>query len=77
MIPQRMFGSELPQSGLRDRVTACRKRVRESRTIAAAARTLVSERSLERARLENVASGSVEAGNGVALRIEGQEVGIT
>lgn len=33
MIPHRMFPSEFPNSGLRDRVTACRKRLRESRVM--------------------------------------------
>jgi hypothetical protein len=32
MIPQRMLSSEIYRSGLRDRVTACRKRLRDSRT---------------------------------------------
>jgi hypothetical protein len=31
MIPHRMFPSEFSNSGLKDRVTACRKRLRESR----------------------------------------------
>jgi hypothetical protein len=31
MIPHRMFPGEFSNSGLKDRVTACRKRVRESR----------------------------------------------
>jgi hypothetical protein len=33
MIPHRMFPSEFSNSGLRDRVTACRKRLRESRVM--------------------------------------------
>jgi hypothetical protein len=32
MIPHRMLSSEIYGSGLRDRVTACRKRLRDSRT---------------------------------------------
>jgi hypothetical protein len=31
MIPHRMLSNEIPDSGLRDRVTACRKRLRERR----------------------------------------------
>jgi hypothetical protein len=33
MIPHRIAGSEISGSGLRNRVTACRKRLRESRVI--------------------------------------------
>ena len=33
MIPQRMFPSELSQGGLKNRVTACRKRLRENRVM--------------------------------------------
>lgn len=75
MIPQRMFSGEFSSTGLRERVSACRRRVRESRTIAAAARTSVSEQSLETARPNDAVSA--EAGNEMPLRIEGQEVGIT
>jgi hypothetical protein len=33
MIPQRMFPSEFSQGGLKNRVTACRKRLRENRVM--------------------------------------------
>ena len=33
MIPQRMLSNELAGSGLRNRVTACRKRLRENRVM--------------------------------------------
>jgi hypothetical protein len=33
MIPHRMLINEIPNSGLRDRVTACRKRLRERRVM--------------------------------------------
>ena len=33
MIPQRMFPSEFSQGALKDRVTACRKRLREKRVM--------------------------------------------
>lgn len=33
MIPQRMFGNEFSHSGVRNRVTACRKRLREHRVM--------------------------------------------
>jgi len=31
MVPHRMLSNEIPGSGIKDRVTACRKRLRESR----------------------------------------------
>lgn len=33
MIPHRMLSNEIAGSGLKDRVTACRKRLRESRVM--------------------------------------------
>ena len=33
MIPHRLIDSEISERGLRDRVTACRKRLRESRVM--------------------------------------------
>lgn len=33
MIPQRMLGNEFSQNGVRNRVTACRKRLRENRVM--------------------------------------------
>lgn len=36
MIPQRLLDHENSNSGLKDRVTACRKRLRESRVISKA-----------------------------------------
>ena len=33
MIPQRMFPSEFSQGGLKNRVSACRKRLREKRVM--------------------------------------------
>lgn len=33
MIPQRMLGNEFSHSGVRNRVTACRKRLRENRVM--------------------------------------------
>jgi hypothetical protein len=33
MTPQRMLGNEFSHSGVRNRVTACRKRLREHRVI--------------------------------------------
>lgn len=33
MIPQRMLGNEFSHTGVRNRVTACRKRLRENRVM--------------------------------------------
>ena len=33
MIPQRMLGNEFSHNGVRNRVTACRKRLRENRVM--------------------------------------------
>ena len=33
MIPQRMLGNEFSNTGVRNRVTACRKRLRENRVM--------------------------------------------
>ena len=84
MIPHRMFPSEFSNSGLKDRVTACRKRLRESR---------VMLRAPMSASLESVFSRSTDATSSLARRngshlevdgvhdeilmIEEQEVGIT
>ena len=43
MIPHRMLSNEIPGTGLRDRVTACRKRLRERRMMLALATTGVEE----------------------------------
>jgi hypothetical protein len=78
MIPQRQFSNELKGSGVRDRVSACRKRLRETRTNTIAARAdvekLFSETSLPATTLRNCAEGDAEE---VLLAIELQGVGIT
>jgi hypothetical protein len=44
MIPQRMLGNEFSHTGVRNRVTACRKRLRENRvTVRAHAATDIGE----------------------------------
>jgi hypothetical protein len=40
MIPHRMLSNEISNSGLRDRVTACRKRLRERRVMLKALATM-------------------------------------
>lgn len=85
MIPHRMFPGEFSNSGVKDRVTACRKRLRENRVLL---RTPASSN------IEAVFSGGTNAmaspvrGNNCQFDVDGvqdealemiaeQEVGIT
>ena len=78
MIPHRMLSNEIPGSGLRDRVTACRKRLRENRVMLKAHATTVVEELFPEARMN---CSPLESGEprdkGMLLRIEEQGVGIT
>ena len=78
MIPQRLFSNELKGSGVRDRVSACRKRLRETRTTTIAARLevekLFSETPLPTTAARNCSDGDTEE---ALLGIELQGVGIT
>lgn len=84
MIPHRVFPGEFSNSGLKDRVTACRKRLRESRVMlrapASGAESLFSRGA--------DATTSHVGGNSSHLEVDGlqdealimieeQEVGIT
>ena len=79
MIPQRMFPSEFSQGGLKDRVTACRKRLRENRVMlrSPASGNMESVFSVgtsrERSPLEFESQQPQETGE----LLEEQEVGIT
>lgn len=77
MIPHRMLGSEICGSGLKDRVTACRKRLRDSRT---RRKPLVHDED-EELFPETTAFFSFESNERVdreaLLLLEEQEVGIT
>jgi hypothetical protein len=80
MIPQRMFPSEFSQGGLKSRVTACRKRLREKRVMLRSpaggnieSLFSVATRGAERSPLEFESQQPQET---VAL-LEEQEVGIT
>ena len=77
MIPHRMLSSEICGTGLKDRVTACRKRLRVSRT---RPKALVHNED-EELFLETTTFFSFENSEPVAnealLLVEGQEVGIT
>lgn len=75
MIPQRLFSNEFRGSGVRDRVSACRKRLRESRSATGSARVEVE---LLAQSLQTTAHNCPEVSKEeVLLESEGQGVGIT
>ena len=78
MIPHRMLSNEFSGSGLRNRVTACRKRLRENRvTSRAHASATVGEFFPEaRMKCSPFEDGELKETGG-SLPIEEQEVGIT
>ena len=85
MIPQRMFPGEFSNSGLKDRVTACRKRLRESRVMLRAPASTGVESTLSRG-MDATTSPVRRNGSHLevddlqgeaATMIEEQEVGIT
>ena len=79
MIPQRMFPSEFSQGGLKNRVSACRKRLRENRVMLRSPASgnielfSVATSSGERSPLEFESQQPPET----AALLEEQEVGIT
>jgi hypothetical protein len=77
MIPQRMLSSEICGNGLKDRVTACRKRLRVNRTRP----QLVVHEEAEVLLPETTALFSLEVSDRrdseVSLLVAEQEVGIT
>jgi len=79
MIPHRMLSNEITGSGLKNRVTACRKRLRESRVMlkAQADTSIVEELFPEAAaplmQFHDYAAGDFEA----SQKTEEPEVGIT
>ncbi len=78
MIPQRMLRNEISGSGLRDRVTACRKRLRENRVMLKSHATRVVEELFPAAQMNcGPLDGGERKDNVGLLRIEEQEVGIT
>jgi len=64
MIPQRMFPSEFSQGGLKNRVTACRKRLRENR---------VMLRSPANGNIETLFSVATSGGERSSLEFESQQ----
>ena len=78
MIPHRMLSNEITSSGLKDRVTACRKRLRETRVLLKAQEAMVVEEVFPEVPL-NCSSfeGREPKGEVTLLRLGEQEVGIT
>ena len=77
MIPHRMFSNEITDSGLRDRIAACRKRLRENRVTLKAHATTVVEDLFPEARVNCSPLEGGELTENRLMRIEEQEVGIT
>ena len=78
MIPHRMLSNEITGSGLRQRVSACRKRLRENRVMLKSHATTVVEELFPEARMNcSPLDGGERKDNVELLRIEAQEVGIT
>ena len=79
MIPHRMLSNEITGSGLKDRVTACRKRLREGRVMLRAhadingVEELFPEAAAPLIQLHDYAAGDFDAGK----QTEELEVGIT
>ena len=78
MIPHRMLSNEITGSGLKDRVTACRKRLRESRVMlkAQADMNVIEEFSEAVASLKQRSDYTVSDFDG-GKQTEELEVGIT
>lgn len=78
MIPHRMLSNELSGSGLRGRVTACRKRLRENRVMLKAHAASGVEELFPEATINcsPLADGELKE-VGALPQIEEQEVGIT
>ena len=78
MIPHRMLSNEITGSGIKDRVTACRKRLRESRVMlkAHAEINVVEELFTEAAALNKLHDYAASDFDG-SKQTEELEVGIT
>lgn len=77
MIPHRMLSSEICGSGLKDRVTACRKRLRVSRTRPKALVHDEDEELFAETTTFFSFKSSERVDNEALLLAEDQEVGIT
>lgn len=76
MIPHRLLSNEIAGSGLRDRVTACRKRLRENRVMLKTHASTAVEELFPEARVNCSPAKDFERSEAL-LQIEEQEVGIT
>jgi hypothetical protein len=78
MIPHRMLSNEISSSGLKDRITACRKRLRESRVLLKAHDATAVEEVFPEIRMNRSSFEGGDLEDNVRLvRLEEQEVGIT
>ena len=77
MIPHRMLSNELAGSGLRNRVTACRKRLRENRVMLKAHASRTDEELFPEAHTRGSFEDEQRKETRALLQIEEQEVGIT
>jgi hypothetical protein len=81
MIPHRVFSHEISGSGLRERVTACRKRLRVNRAAQKPhalneSDELFPEATSSVSEFHNYSPGYPAKNNGMVLLTEEQEVGI-
>ena len=76
MIPHRMLSNEISGSGIKTRVTACRKRLRENRVMLKAQATTVIEELFPEGRINCSLREAGEPDDGMLLQIEEPEVGI-
>ena len=78
MIPHRMLSNEISGSGIKTRVTACRKRLRENRVMLKAHTTTVVEELFPEARMNcSAREGGERTADGMLAQLEEPEVGIT
>ena len=77
MILHRMLSNEITGSGIKTRVSACRKRLRENRVMLKAHATTVGEELFREGRINCGLREAGEPADGMLLQIEEPEVGIT
>ncbi len=78
MIPHRMLSNEIGSNGLRERVTACRKRLRVNRVTHKQPHALNEATELFPELSNRPELAGTDSSENEALRLtEGQEVGIT
>lgn len=78
MIPHRMLSNEISSRGLKDRVSACRKRLRENRVMLKAQASTSFEELFPETRVHTSPFRHAEPRDSGTLRLfEEQEVGVT